>query len=224
MRPAPQPCAARLGSASLTSTSPRPSARASWTPRGASPDGAGGALGAIGGRRAGGRAGSVRHQRRDTPRLMGDDASAASGPDDGRAQSGSRPSQATPSARGWATRLPASGRHYRFNAPRRSPVLPRFSPAHQPTVEGRRRWVGGILSRMDAATELTRMYLQRVPTIHPRRPSQANAQSRWFGFGFGFGYRAMATEEAEGRRQPSMARLYRPVSGTLHRPWQCGIP
>ncbi len=76
---------------------------------------------------------------------------------------------------------------------------PRFAslfPAHQPTVEGRRGWVGGTLSRMDAATELTRMYLQRVPTIHPRRPSQANAQSRCLGFGFR--YRAMATEEVEG--------------------------
>ena len=91
-----------------------------------------------------------------------------------------------------------------------APLLPRLFHAHQPTVEGRRGWVGGTLSRMDAATELTGTYLQRVPPIHPRRPSQADTQKRRLGFGFGFGFGFGSGPRPrlyrDGRAQPGPSR------------------
>ena len=86
-------------------------------------------------------------------------------------------------------------------SPGARPVLPCSSHAHQPTVEGRRGWVGGTLSRMDAATELTRvraLCLRGTALQAPERP----AASGWAGPRSG---------TCSVSRQPTRAGLARPM-------------
>ncbi len=187
-------------------------------------------------------AGGVRHRRRGCAAIDSDYTHAAGSRQRGNGRVGSqlRPSLAKPSAYGWAAWLPASGRHYRFKAPRCPPRFASLFPCAPANCRGSARvgWrdpephgcgdgaymgEGALLARHCLASARTpsrqrlgraaERELQRVPTIHPRRPSQANAQSKRCGCGFGRSVLCYGSRAQLGSTSPAPAGLDPALNG-----------